>query len=347
MSKKDPRVGRRQITERTAVTAIPDTPRYTLEEAVEFVVKVKRAKNLKGRTLNGYIANMSYFVEWLNKNYPDAKADDITIEILREYILWCAAEKEYYGGHPFKEGLDRDRRGLAPTSVNVRIRVLRTFFRTMYEEGLINSNPAVNLSLMREDVDTVTPLTDDELKLLLRAPDRKYYAQNRDYIIMILILDTGMRLNEICALEVSDIDFQRKLIILPASKNKNRRSRTLPLSVEVLRNLRQLIAETRQYFDTTYVFVTNYGEPLNEKTVQKAMTKYGEKAKLGRAVSPQVLRHNFGTMAAENGMSVFHLQKIMGHADIKTTRRYVQISEESLMDQHNRHSPIVRVLKRK
>nr|WP_280874958.1 MULTISPECIES: tyrosine-type recombinase/integrase [unclassified Paenibacillus] len=72
---------------------------------------------------------------------------------------------------------------------------------------------------------------------------------------------------------------------MPALKNKNRKSRILPLSTETARLLKQIIAESSQYFDSTYVFTTNYGEQLSEKTVKKAFDKYAEKAKLGRSVS--------------------------------------------------------------
>jgi integrase/recombinase XerD len=341
----DKRTGKKTLTQRTPIAEV-GLPSFTLEEAVDFVVKVKRANNLKERTIEGYVKNMRYFIEWVANHYGEITIQDVTAEMLRDYVIWCANEKEYYAGHPFKSEYKKDQRGLSPASVNVRIRVLRTFFNVLYAEEVIDRNPAANLSLMRQDVDTVTPLTEEELRRFLNAPDRKQWAQWRDYVIMTLILDTGLRLNEICALEKSEVDFVRKLIVLPAAKNKNRKSRVLPLSTETVRLLKQLIAETERHFETTRVFTTNYGEPLNEKTIQKAFDKYAEKAKLGRSVSPHVLRHNFATMAAENGMSIFHLQKIMGHADIATTRKYVQISEESIADEHRKHSPLARILKR-
>lgn len=322
-------------------------PSYTLNEAVDFVIKVKRANNLKERTIRGYVQNMQYFIEWVAERYGELPVQDVTTAMLREYVLWCAEEKEYYGGHPYKAEYDKDRRGLSPASVNVRIRVLRTFFNVLYQEDVIDRNPAVNVSLMRQDVDTVTPLTEEELRRFMKAPDQRQWAQWRDYVIIISILDTGMRLNEICALEKTEVDFVKKIITLPAAKNKNRKSRILPLSTETARLLKQLITESAEHFDSIYVFTTNYGEQLSEKTVQKAFDKYAEKAKIGRPVSPHVLRHNFATMAAENGMSVFHLQKLLGHAEIATTRKYVQLSEESITDQHKRFSPLGRVLKRK
>lgn len=341
----DKRTGKKTLTQRTPIAEV-GLPSFTLEEAVEFVVKVKRANNLKERTIEGYVKNMRYFIEWAVDQHGEITIQDVTAEMLRDYVIWCANDKEYYAGHPFKSEFKKDQRGLSPASVNVRIRVLRTFFNVLHAEEVIDRNPAANLSLMRQDVDTVTPLTEEELRRFLKAPDRQQWAQWRDAIIMTLILDTGLRLNEICALEKSEIDFARKLIVLPAAKNKNRKSRVLPLSTETVRLLKQLIAESERHFNTTHVFTTNYGDPLNEKTIQKAFDKYAVKAKLGRSVSPHVLRHNFATMAAEDGMSIFHLQKIMGHADISTTRKYVQISEESIADEHRKHSPLARIMKR-
>lgn len=338
----DKRKGKRIVGQREPAANI-GLPSYTLEEAVDFVVRIKRANNLKERTISGYIQNMRYFIDWTNERYGEITINQVTTDMLREYILWCSNDKEYYAGHPFKSEFNRERRGLSPASVNVRIRVLRTFFSTLYEEEVISKNPVRNVSLMRQDVDTVMPLTEDELKRFMKAPDQSQWAQWRDYIIMTLILDCGIRLGEICSLEKSEVDFVKKQIVLPASKNKNRKSRILPLSTETTRLLKQLTVESSEHFETPYLFTTNYGEQLSIKTVQKSFDKYAEKAKIDRTVSPHVLRHNFASMAAENGMSIFHLQLILGHADISTTRKYVQISEGSLSDEHRRFSPLTRI----
>lgn len=338
----DKRKGKRTVTDRMPIST-EELLSYSLEEAVDIVIKIKRAKNLKEKTVAGYVQNMGYFADWLAENVGEVSVNDISADHLRDYILWCSTEKVYYEGHPFKAEFARERKGLSAASVNVRIRVLRTFFATLYEEEVIARNPAKKVSLLRQDEDTVMPLTDDELRQFMKAPDQQQWAQWRDYIIMTLILDAGLRLNEICALEKDEVNFVKKHIALPASKNKNRKSRVLPLSTQTLRLLKELIRESAQHFDSTYVFTTNYGEQLSEKTVQKAFDKYAERAKIGRSVSPHVLRHNFATMAAESGMSIFHLQKIMGHADIATTRKYVQLSENSLADEHRKHSPLSRL----
>lgn len=343
---EDKRTGKKSIGERKPIE-IKGLPQIEFEEALSIFVQVKKANNLKGRTIDGYIQNMRYFTEWLTENYGDLTVADITIQILREYVLWCAEEKEFYGGHPYKSEFAEGKRGLSPASVNVRIRVLKAFFTVMYGEEYIERNPATNLALMRQDIDTVEPLSDDELRRFLKAPDQKSFSQFRDYVIMILIIDSGMRLGEIISLEKSEVDLMKKQITLPASKNKNRKSRILPLSVETVRLLKQLITETSVEFDTEYVFTTNYGEKMSEKTLQKAFTKYAEKAKIGKTVSPHKLRHNFATIAAMNGMSVFTLMKLMGHGDIATTRKYVQVSGDDIANQHRDFTPLSKILKKR
>jgi integrase/recombinase XerD len=340
----DKRKGKRAITERVTANQPVALPSYTLEEAVDFVIQVKRANNLKERTLNGYVQNMRYFIDWIAERYGNISADDVTINMLREYVLWCANEKTFYDDHPFKGG--QERLGISPASVNVRIRVLKTFFATLYAENAINMNPSANLALMRQDVDTIEPLSEDEIRRLLRAPEQKYYAQFRDYVIMMLTLDTGIRLNEVCSLEKSEIDYKRKMIVLPAVKNKNRKSRGLPLSTDTAKLLKQLITESEQHFDSKYVFCTNYGEQINQKTIQKAFSKYGDIAKITTPVSPHKLRHSFAKMVALNGMDIFTLMRIMGHADISTTRKYVQITDDEVQGQHARFSPLQNLSKK-
>ena len=126
---------RRTVTERKPTVAV-GLPSFTLEEAVKFVMKVKRAKNLKPKTLDGYEQNMRYVIEWAEGRYGEIVINEVTTDMLREYILWCAEEKEYYEGHLYKSEYEKGRKGLSPASVNVRIRVLRTVFAVLHEERL-------------------------------------------------------------------------------------------------------------------------------------------------------------------------------------------------------------------
>jgi integrase/recombinase XerD len=172
---KDKRTGRKQVIKRMEVKEV-GLPSFTLSEAVQYVIVLKRAKNLKERTVKEYLINMQYFIEWVIERYGEIPSEEITSSLLRQYVLWCSNEKDHYGGHPFKQEYGAGRKGLSASSVNVRIRILKTFFNELYEENIIDHNPVVNLSLMRQDIDTVQPLNMDELKRLLRTPEKKYFA---------------------------------------------------------------------------------------------------------------------------------------------------------------------------
>lgn len=136
MERTNKRTGRKTVTDRQPIADV-GLSSFTLEEAVDFVMNVKRAKNLKERTIRGYEQNMAYFIEWVTERYGQLSIQGVTAAILRDYVLWCANDKEYYGGHPYKADYGRERTGLSPASVNVRIRVLRTFFAVLYAEEVI------------------------------------------------------------------------------------------------------------------------------------------------------------------------------------------------------------------
>lgn len=324
-----------------------NTDSYAVQEAFELFVRVKDAENVKERTRAEYFNNFRYFIEWLADKYPGITAiTQITSDILRDYINYLAYDKVKYEGNPYVTDERKQGGGLSPYTVNIRIRFLKAFFNVLDKEEVIRRNPANNIKVMKVDEDVKEPLTEAEVKRLLQQPDRNSFAQSRDLVIMLLMIDTGMRVNEIVALEVADIDFKSRCINLPASKNKNRKSRIIPLSGEIIRLLIDLIAENREHFDTNHVFISNFGEPLNIDSVRKSLYKYAKDAGIKKPVSPHVFRHFYAKQSALNGMDIFTLQRTLGHADISTTRKYVNMEKDDLIRQHNLYSPLHKVIKR-
>ncbi|WP_370646712.1 tyrosine-type recombinase/integrase [Brevibacillus sp. AF8] len=112
---------------------------------------------------------------------------------------------------------------------------------------------------MKVELDTKQTLSEEEIQLLLQQPNQRSYARFRDYVMILLFVDSGMRVQEVCSLDILDIDFISRCINLPAIKNKNRKNRIIPLSNEVSRRLHELYNETKLHFDTKAVFVSNFG----------------------------------------------------------------------------------------
>ena len=96
-------------------------------------------------------------------------------------------------------------------------------------EDLIEVNPMSGVRLLKQDIDLTNCFTDEEVKEVLRQPNQRDYVELRDYVAIILLLDSGIRANELLSLRIADFDFQTRFITLGGDKNKNRRPRIVPI----------------------------------------------------------------------------------------------------------------------
>jgi len=305
---------------------------YTLAQAFDYFIALKKAEAVRERTMRDYHTLMQLFSEWLGGD--DVPVNKITTATIRDYVVYLRDEhvNERTGEV-----------GLSPTTINVRLRFLKVFFNTLFREEIIDANPVRNVKLMRADDDPIELLTDEEIERLLSVMDVREYSQFRDKVICYTILDCGIRIGELCAVEVQDIDFKTRTINLPGHKTKNRKPRLLPLSNKTTRLLLELITENKAHFDSSYVFLSNFGERYNPNSFRRRLILYREKAGINKRVSPHVLRHIFCRNYILAGGDVFSLARIAGHADIATTRRYVDMSKDDIKAQHALYSPVLRI----
>ena len=162
-----------------------------------------------------------------------------------------------------------------------------------------------------------------------------------------MLLDTGLRINEAMSLTAEQIDFQQNTLLVPSDIAKNRKYREIPISREISKRLRQLLDETVQYFGEGYqLFMNAYGEPFTADAFRRRLNRLKVKLDIPK-LHPHMFRHTFARNYILNGGDLFTLQKILDHADIHTTRKYIQMDSEHLRQQHNKFSPIRRIFNRK
>lgn len=341
------RKGKRIVLERGKTSSSEQKEEQTsIKVTFDLFISVKEAENIKIRTKKEYYVQFNYFCNWLQANFSNIQyIQEITTSIIRSYISYLAYDKPKYDGVIHRN--HQNIKGLSPYTVNIRIRFLKCWFNVLVNEQLMTDNPTNNIKLMKVEYDTNQPLSEDEVRLLLQQPSQRSYAQYRDYVMMLLFIDSGMRVQEVSSLDIEDVDFQSKIVNLPAIKNKNRKLRIIPISNEVLRLLHDLIVETKQHFQSNALFISNFGERLTTDGIRTNIKKYAKRAGLKKAVSPHAFRRFYAKHSALNGMDLFSLQRILGHADISTTRRYVHLENEDLILQHNQYSPLANVLKKK
>ncbi|MBW5466261.1 tyrosine-type recombinase/integrase [Brevibacillus formosus] len=338
----DKRAGRKLVRGQRSTT-VNERVSYGLDDAFQLFYNVKKAEGMRERTLADYKAHWRYFREWIDEKYPEVVLNDITPSIAREYYIYMASGRTKYEG---VEGREIEGQALSPTTVAIRLRTLRTMFNFWSAERMLDINPVANLKPPKEDEDEIEAFTDEQLRLLLATPDTRTFAGFRDRTLYMLLADSGLRIQEALALTSEHIDIKSRCIHLSAAMNKNRKPRIVPVSADVMRLLFELMTENKAYFpEATHLFITAYGDPLTSDTVRKRLTRYGIEAGIDGdvRVSPHTFRHYFCKTYLLNGGDLFSLQRIVGHSNITTTRKYIQMNDENVRAQHAQFSPIIRL----
>lgn len=334
------------ISEKMAIKSKTPNHELSLSAALRLFVNAKEAENVRPRTIEEYLNHIRYLTDFLKMHLDVAEVllSMITSENIYAYINHLKNDKIQYED---VWGRNKGIVGLSPTTINIRLRTLRTMCRFWHNENLIEHNPMEHIKNIRQDTDdSVRGFTDSEVRIILESYDVALFSDWRDKILCLLMLDTGLRPTEALELPISSIDFTSLSLEIYANVSKNRRSRIVPVSLEISKMLRALIDETESYFGKqSRVFVSAYGKPISADTFRKRLNR--RKKRLGfERLSPNQFRHTFCRNYILNGGDIFTLQRIVGHRDIKTTRKYVQVDFEHVERQHESYSPINKILYR-
>ena len=258
-----------------------------------------------------------------------------------ETLAWFAATAGVEDWPAVTPGLLADWTDWMDMSVNSRwtyngyIQVARAFLHWYQEHvGPLpllagRSLPSV-LPKVKAAVDTVQPLTRDEIRRLLKAPDPTHWVEWRDLILMKLFFDTGLRAREGLWLHTDDIIGDRHLIRIRATSAKGGRERYVPMSGIVETELRKWLAKRfgGQVVACPWVFPRavlwrTEPRPLMPHSWRARFSLYAKRAGLPPQAHPHSLRHTFAVHYLAAGGDVFSLQAILGHSSLSTTRRYV------------------------
>lgn len=339
----------RRATATTKVQRPPSDQRlYTVDEALEIFIRGKEAENVRPRTIKDYRQHMSYLMKYIvevRQEKTPFYIEDLSSQIIRDYIVYLKDEKVAYEG---AEGRKDLRRGLSVNTINMRLKTLRTLCTFLYADGILDDNPMKTIKPVKDDQQEEVPgLTDAEVDLIMAAFDVRQFAEWRDKALILLLLDTGLRINEAVSITIDQLDVKSSEIFVPSEVAKNRKGREVPVSREVAKQLMQLYEESRQYFGSNEeIFMNAYGDPFTADAFRRRLNRLKKKVDIPR-LHPHMFRHTFCRNYILNGGDIFTLQKIVDHGDIKTTRKYIQMDSEHVRSQHNKYSPVRRLLKRK
>ncbi|WP_141130702.1 tyrosine-type recombinase/integrase [Virgibacillus dokdonensis] len=304
-------------------------------------LSIKIAEGKAESTIKQYEDNYAYFERFLELREMPKSFSELNRTLFRDYITYMQKEIITFDGHHYKSKKQR-KKGLASGTINTRLKTLRVMFRCLYEEEITSNNPMAGIKNIPDPVDNIEVLSIDEMRGLLQAPDKTSYAGMRDVSLLYLSIDSMARIGELTQLKSNDFDFDHNTVTIRAGVAKNRKPRTLPLRPATTKLVKRLVLANED-FDTEYVFLTNYGEPIDRDLFRKRLYEYGDKAKIKKKVHPHLLRHSAATAFLEDGGSIRHLQMLLGHSDLRMVLRYTHLSNKAVEGQHTLHSPINKI----
>lgn len=220
---------------------------------------------------------------------------------------------------------------LKPATINRRLAAIRAYGAWLVESEQLASNPAEHVKLIGEAPLAPRSLDRRQLAALERELERSVNAASteaarfiraRDKAIVMLLANTGLRVSELCALEIADVVIAERRGELTVRRGKGNKQRTVPLNVDVRRAIVLWRALRLSVGASPILFCDHQGEPLRPRGVQRAIEEYGRRA--GVPVTPHTLRHTFAKSLADAGVRAEEIAALLGHSKLETTRRYTQ-----------------------
>ena len=281
-------------------------------------------KNFSEHTLNAYCSDIVSYILWLN----ETSCIDVDFNKLREYLY-------------FIQRFDYKKTTIARKTASIR-----TFYKYLFRERYIDSNPAISLSAPKKPKSLPKFLTTDEIEKILNNVKIETPAGFRNRVILELLWATGMRVSELSNLNFGDLNLEENEIRVFGKGAKERivliSDRAKQYLIQYINTARGLLApgyDIGEINDNSPLFINNTGFRLQNKTIRNAINEVVEKIELPKKVTPHVFRHSFATHLIENGADLRVVQELLGHSGISNTQIYTHISMKHMQDVYDSAHP--------
>jgi integrase/recombinase XerD len=292
--------------------------RHLTELTLDFLAYLELERGLSRNTLEAYRSDLQQFGEFLERLGVDPL--DVTATELAAFISELAA-----GG----EG----RRPAAPATLQRKVACLRSFYRHLRREQILDFDPTAELRPPRPRARLPKVLSRDEVNRLLEQPSGTTPAALRDRALLETMYACGLRASEAITLRLSDLDADSGVLI---ARGKGSKERIVPIGRKALETLRSYLEKGRPKLvgirDEPSVFVNLRGGALSRQGLYKIVQRHARTAGLEARMSPHTLRHTFATHLLAGGCDLRSLQEMLGHADIGTTQIYTHLSADRLRE---------------
>jgi integrase/recombinase XerD len=299
-----------------AVTTAP--ARHLTELTLDFLAYLELERGLSRNTLEAYRSDLQQLGEFLERTGVDPL--EVDGPVLSAFITELA------------DGYD-GRKPAAPATLQRKIACMRSFYRHLRREGILESDPTTELRPPRSRTRLPRVLSRDQVNSLLSQPTGTSHGALRDRALLETMYACGLRASEAISLKLADLDIESGVLI---AQGKGSKQRLVPVGSKALETLNTYLKKARPQLvgikDESHVFVNLRGQALSRQGLYKIVQRHARSAGLDERMSPHTLRHTFATHLLAGGCDLRSLQEMLGHADIGTTQIYTHLSTERLRE---------------
>ena len=296
-----------------------------------FIDYLRSQKGYSDHTAKNYRLDLGHFLDFLVERQGLAgeeetapKLESVDFLVIREYL------GRLYGRYK-------------RTTIARRLSAVRSFFYFLERKGLVEGNPAADISTPKQGRYIPTHLPVDEMFRLLEGPDRGKPLGLRDLAILEVLYSCGIRVSELSGLNLSSIDFGQRLVRVVGKGDKER---VLPIGRKALGAIEDYVEATLPLREKAQsdvqdapLLINFRGGRLTTRSIGRIVKKYASECGLMTGVTPHSLRHTFATHLLDGGADLRSVQELLGHVSLSTTQKYTHVSLERLTKVYDKAHP--------
>ena len=289
-------------------------------EVGDFLDHLTYERNVSLHTVTSYRDDLESFIGFLCNDY---------LTISRE--LLDLRRVDHLSARSYLAHLAR--RKLSRATMARHLSALRSFFKFLMREGAVDANPARSVATPKREKHLPAVLQTADIAVLFEQPDDSSLGL-RDRAWLELLYAAGLRISELVAIDLDDIDLRARLVKV---RGKGSKERIVPFGSKAVGALRAYL-EVRSASDDA-LFVNYRGERITTRSVRRLFDRYVRAASLKAGVSPHTLRHSFATHLLNAGADLRGIQELLGHASLSTTQKYTHLNDAELIAVYKKAHP--------
>lgn len=232
------------------------------------------------------------------------------------------------------------KKGRSASTLSRNLASMRAFYSFLLRDGLIDTDPTVNLESPKLDKKLPRVLSIDEMESLLNRPDITTAPGLRDKAMLELLYASGIRVSELVSLKVVDVNLNMGYL---KCLGKGSKERIIPIGSVALKQVGDYLILSRPKMiknpSESALFLNHHGACLSRQGFWKIIKKYASLARITSDITPHTVRHSFATHLLENGADLRSVQEMLGHSDISTTQIYTHVTKTRLKEVYSKTHP--------